>query len=408
MSLPSQPLADRMRPRTIEEFIGQEHLLKQGALVRAMCEHKQLYSLVLWGPPGTGKTTLARLLAQSVAGEFIQLSAVTSGVKDVRDVIRQAKENQMMEKSTILFVDELHRFNKAQQDAFLPHVEAGTITFIGATTENPSFEVIAPLLSRCRVVRLRPLTREHLAVVLQRALNDHERGMGSLGVSISPEAEEALIRGSGGDARVLLNALEVTVTLAQGSGITEEHVAEALQKKTILYDRVGEEHYNTISAFIKSMRGSDANAALYYLARMLAGGEDPIFIARRMVIFASEDVGLADFRALLVAIATFQACERVGLPECQLTLAHCVTYLAQAKKSRAVTNALFKAQQAVQETLDVSIPLHLRNAVTGLMRSEGYAQGYTWAQGAPRIEDEEKSFLPEELKGKDFFGLNDP
>jgi len=341
-----------------------------------------------------------------VEGEFIQLSAVTSGVKDVREVIRQAKENQMMEKSTILFVDELHRFNKAQQDAFLPYVEAGIITFIGATTENPSFEVIAPLLSRCRVVRLRPLAREHLALVLHRALEDKERGIGELGATISPDAEETLIRGSGGDARVMLNALEIASTLAEvapGKTMTVEHVTEALQNKTVLYDRAGEEHYNTISAFIKSMRGSDATAALYYLARMLEAGEDPIFIARRMVIFASEDVGVADFRALLVAVAAFQACERVGMPESQLMLAHCCTYLAQAKKSRAVTNALFKAQQAVQETLDVSIPLHLRNAVTGLMKAEEYAKGYTWAQGAPRIEDGGKGFLPEELKGKDFF-----
>ena len=402
------PLPDRMRPQTIEEFVGQEHLLKSGALLRSMIERKQLYSLILWGPPGTGKTTLSRLLAASVDAEFIQLSAVTSGVKDVREVIRQAKENQMLERSTILFVDELHRFNKAQQDAFLPHVEAGVITFIGATTENPSFEVIAPLLSRCRVVRLRPLNRDHLELLIERALIDAQRGLGVLGVTVPVDVREALIRGSGGDARVMLNALEIASTLAEGASektMTIEHVTEALQNKTVLYDRAGEEHYNTISAFIKSMRGSDASAALYYLARMLEVGEDPIFIARRMVIFASEDVGVADFRALLVAVATFQACERVGLPESQLILAHCCTYLAQAKKSRVVTNALFKAQQAVQETLDVPIPLHLRNAVTGLMKAEEYAKGYTWQDGAPRIEDETKGFLPEELKGKDFFGV---
>lgn len=404
------PLADRMRPQTIEEYVGQEHLLKKGALLAVMLEKKQLFSLILWGPPGTGKTTLARLLAAATNADFVQRSAVTSGLKDVREVVKRAGENQRLGSQTILFIDELHRFNKAQQDAFLPHVEAGTITLIGATTENPSFEVIAPLLSRCRVVRLVALTEQHLAAIIDRALADTAHGLGTLGLALDAKAKHALIRGSGGDARIALNALELAATLIgakSGRGLTlakngrgptstigVEEVEEALQSKTLLYDRAGEEHYNTISAFIKSMRGSDANAALYYLSRMIKAGEDPLFIARRMLIFASEDVGLEDFRALLVATATFLAAERIGYPECQLTLAHAATYLANAKKSRAVTNALGRAMEAVEQTLDIAIPLHLRNAVTDLMKQEGYGQG------------DASSFLPEELKDADFFKMS--
>ncbi len=402
----STPLADRMRPATIEEYVGQEHLLKKGALLAVMLERKQLFSLILWGPPGTGKTTLARLLAAATKADFVQRSAVTSGLKDVREVVKRAGENQRLGQQTILFIDELHRFNKAQQDAFLPHVEAGTITLIGATTENPSFEVIAPLLSRCRVVRLEALTEQHLGAIIDRALVDKTRGLGELGLTLAAEAKHALIRGSGGDARTALNALELAGELAKNSGVSDisvEHVSEALQSKTLLYDRAGEEHYNTISAFIKAMRGSDANASLYYLSRMIKAGEDPLFIARRMLIFASEDVGLEDFRALLVATATFLAVERIGYPECQLTLAHAATYLANTKKSRSMTNALGRAMEAVEQTLDVAIPLHLRNAVTDLMKQEGYFKGYTWKDGKPKIEDKTKSYLPDELKDVDFF-----
>ncbi len=400
----AQPLADRMRPSTIEEFVGQEHLLKKGGLLRTMMEQHVVFSLILWGPPGTGKTTLARLLAHNADAEFIQLSAVTSGVKDVRSVITTAKQNQLMGRRTILFIDELHRFNKSQQDAFLPHVESGIITFIGATTENPSFEVIAPLLSRSRVVRLHALNRADLHEIIKRALTDTRYGIAVSGMMLGEVEEEALIRGSGGDARTLLNALEVATTLVGGGQqITIEHIQEALQNKTLLYDRAGEEHYNTVSAFIKSMRGSDPNATLYYLCRMMTAGEDPIFIARRMVVFASEDVGRADFRAILVAVAAFQACERVGYPECQLTLAHAATYLAEAKKSRSIVNALGNAMEAVENSLDVPIPLHLRNAVTDLMRREGYAQGYTWSKGQPHIEAEGMTYLPPELSGTNFF-----
>ncbi len=399
-----QPLPDRMRPATIDEFVGQEHLLKKGALLRTMIEQHTVFSLILWGPPGTGKTTLARLLAQNADAEFVQLSAVTSGVKDVRGVITEAKQNQLMGRRTILFIDELHRFSKSQQDAFLPHVESGIITFIGATTENPSFEVIAPLLSRSRVVRLRSLDRADLHVIVERALTDEHYGIAQKGNVLEPVEEEALIRGSGGDARTLLNALEIATTIAgNGQKITIEHIQEALQNKTLLYDRAGEEHYNTISAFIKSMRGSDPNATLYYLCRMMSAGEDPLFIARRMVVFASEDIGRADFRAILVATAAFEACERIGYPECQLTLAHAATYLAEAKKSRSIVNALGKAMEAVEHSKDVPIPLHLRNAVTDLMRREGYAQGYTWAQGQPRIQEEGMTYLPAPLVGTNFF-----
>ncbi len=421
----STPLADRMRPQTIGEYVGQEHLLKKGALLAVMLERKQLFSLILWGPPGTGKTTLARLLAAASNADFVQRSAVTSGLKDVREVVKRAEENRRLGQQTILFVDELHRFNKAQQDAFLPHVEAGTIILIGATTENPSFEVIAPLLSRCRVVRLEALTEQHLGAIVDRALKDKERGLGLQGLTLEVEAKHALIRGSGGDARTALNALELATELVDSGlstpseveglpstkrslasaplAITVEHVSEALQSKTLLYDRAGEEHYNTISAFIKAMRGSDANAALYYLTRMIKAGEDPLFIARRMLIFASEDIGLEDFRALLVATATFLAVERIGYPECQLTLAHAAVYLAKAKKSRSVTNALGRAMEAVEQTLDVAIPLHLRNAVTDLMKQEGYSRGYTWKGGKPTIEDKTKSYLPDELSNVDFF-----
>ncbi len=399
----ASPLADRMRPCSMAEFVGQEHLLASGAMLRVMLEKGELVSLILWGPPGTGKTTLARLLAQACKAEFIQLSAVTSGIADVREVIALAQHNQLCDKRTILFVDELHRFNKAQQDAFLPHVEKGTIIFIGATTENPSFEVIAPLLSRCRVVRLRGLNRENLGNLVSRALRDKERGLGGRKIKLKADALEALIRGSGGDARVMLNALELAASFIQdGQAIEAGHVSEALQSKAVLYDQEGEEHYNTISAFIKSMRGSDENATLYYLTRMMEGGEDPLFIARRMVIFASEDVGLADFRALLVAVAAFQACERVGYPECQLTLTHCALTLARAQKSRVVVNAMGRAQETLANTRDVAIPLHLRNPVTDVMKKEGYGEGYSW-QKRPGIVDAKKSFLPEELRDVDFF-----
>lgn len=384
-----RPLAERMRPLRLDDVVGQKHLLKPGQIINQIIEKKQPTSLILWGPPGSGKTTLARIIAIETGAEFMELSAVSSGKADVTKVIEQAEVNQRLGARTVLFVDEIHRFNKAQQDAFLPYVEKGTIVLIGATTENPSFEIINPLLSRSRVLVLEPLSKADILKVIQRAAKSEKLNQKRLPL----ESVELLAELSGGDARVALNNLELSMQLTKGV-ITPRVVITAIQKTVPGYDKKGENHYNVISAFIKSMRGSDANATLYYLARMLQAGEDPKFIARRMVIFASEDVGIATSAVLNLAVATFQAVERIGLPECQYNLFHCAVVLAKCQKSRLVADAMGKAMAAAQQYPDSAIPLHLRNAPTKLMKDLGYQKGYHWqANFHPK-----QGFLPEELK----------
>ncbi|HEX8182420.1 MAG TPA: replication-associated recombination protein A [Candidatus Saccharimonadales bacterium] len=399
MSLPEQrPLAERMRPSTLDSVVGQDHLVGAGKIIRQIIEQKQPTSLILWGPPGSGKTTLARIIAQETGVEFIELSAVTSGKADVLKVVERAQQNQRLGMRTILFVDEIHRFNKAQQDAFLPHVEDGTIILIGATTENPSFEVITPLLSRSRVLVLEPHSHADIVAILQRTAEQEKLDTTRLPVS----SIELLAEISGGDARVALGNLELGLQLTQGP-LTEEVIKTAAQKRVPGYDKNGENHYNIISAFIKSMRGSDANAALYYLARMLQAGEDPKFVARRMVIFASEDIGLAAPAALNLAISTFLAVERIGMPECGYNLYHCASVLAKTAKSREVADAMYAAQAAARNHPDLPVPLHLRNAPTKLMKDLGYSKGTKWEAGFQHP----KGFLPDEIADADFFSQCD-
>lgn len=396
-------LAFRMRPQKLEEFVGQEHLVGKGNILRRMIEQKNLSSMIFWGPPGSGKTTLAYIIAKTTDSDFYALSAVQTGKDDLKKIINFAKENLKNNRRTILFIDEIHRWNKAQQDGLLPHVENGLLTLIGATTENPSFEVISPLLSRCRVFVLKSLSYENLETIIDKALKDKKIGVGKYNKTISPDAKELLVRLSGGDARILLNALEIAVTSFKDKKISPEIVKEVFQTRSAgLYDKKADEHYNIISAFIKSVRGSDPDAALYYLVRMLENGEDPKFIARRMIILASEDIGLADRGALIQANAGFEAVHKIGMPEAQLILAHICLYLSTAKKSRAVANALGEAKNAVYEFSNEPIPLHLRNAPTKLMKNLGYAKGYTWSSNyvGPKFG---QSFLPERLKGRKFF-----
>lgn len=396
-------LAARLRPRNLQEFMGQAHLVGEGKIVNRMIETGNLFSIILWGPPGSGKTTLAQIIASSAAAEFFPISAVTAGKEDLKKVIDEARKSEQSGKKTILFVDEIHRWNKAQQDALLPQVESGLITLIGATTENPSFEVISPLLSRSRVFVLQGLDKTDLEKIIDLALTDTERGLGKLKKKISPESRELLIRLAGGDARIMLNALEIAAQNYPDKEISPETIKDVFQTQAAnIYDKQADEHYNTISAFIKSLRGSDPDAALYYLVRMLENGEDPKFIARRMLILASEDIGMADRSAIIVANACFETVQKIGLPEAQLTLAHGVIYLATCKKSRNVANALDKAKEALYEFPNEPIPLHLRNAPTKLMKQLGYAKDYKWSDKyvGPT---QNQSFLPERLKGRKFF-----
>ena len=386
------PLAERMRPQTLDEVIGQTHLLGDNEILKQIVKNREPVSLILWGPPGSGKTTLARVIAKEVDAEFIELSAVTSGKKDVERVVEHAKQNWNLQLRTILFVDEIHRFNKAQQDAFLPHVESGLIILIGATTENPSFEVINPLLSRSRVLVLEPLAKEHIIEILKRAVAEMKATK-----RVSDEALDYIAELAGGDARVALGNLELALNLSKK--VTIETVKTAAQKRVPGYDKKGEMHYNVISAFIKSMRGSNVDATLYYLARMIDAGEDPKFIARRMVIFASEDIGLAGNGALGLALNAFQAVERVGMPESSYILFHVATALAKSEKSRQTTSAMYRAQQLAKQYPDAPVPLHLRNAPTKLMKDLGYAKDYKWEADFKH----NKGFLPDDLKDEKIF-----
>jgi putative ATPase len=406
------PLADRIRPRTLEEFVGQDHLLGAGKVLRQAIETDHLPSMILWGPPGSGKTTLAMIIAQTTGAQFIAFSAVLSGVKEIKEVVKEADDEWKVEKQkTILFVDEIHRFNKAQQDAFLPHVEKGTIILIGATTENPSFEVISPLLSRTKVFTLNPLTEEEIEVILNRALADRERGLGPYPTVMDPEVIKGISRLANGDARIGLNTLEMLVltTPPDSKGfrhIRKEDLKEILQRKTFLYDKSGEEHYNLISALHKSLRGSDPDAALYWLGRMLEAGEDPLYIARRMVRFASEDVGMADPHALQVAVSAMEAFHFIGLPEGNLALAEAAVYLATAPKSNALYTAYQRVQRDIREVETMPVPLHIRNAPTSLMKDLGYGKDYKYPHDYPdHFVDEE--YLPENLKGRTYYHPSD-
>jgi putative ATPase len=388
-----KPLAEKMRPANLDEVVGQKHLLEQGQIIRQIIERKQPTSLILWGPPGSGKTTLARIIARGTNAEFVELSAVTAKKDDVRKVVETAEVNQRLGMRTILFVDEIHRFNKAQQDAFLPYVENGTLVLIGATTENPSFEVITPLLSRSRVLVLEPLTKDDIVTILQKTAKTEKLTAKRL----PAKSIDLLAELSGGDARVALGNLELALQLTDKT-VTPEVVTTAAQKRVPGYDKAGEQHYNIISAFIKSMRGSQPTAALYYMARMLQAGEDPKFIARRMIIFASEDIGLAAPAALNLAVSTFQAVERIGLPEANYALYHCATVLSKAPKSRQIADAMHAAQSAARNFPDLPVPLHLRNAPTKLMKDLGYNKDYKWEADFKHRD----GFLPPELEGQSF------
>ncbi len=388
MEAPTIPLSEQLRPKRLADVLGQKHILQDGQLLHQLVARKQPANLIFWGPPGSGKTTLARIIANELEADFIELSAVSAGVSDVRAVIKQAEQNRRLAIKTVLFVDEIHRFNKSQQDAFLPHVESGLITLIGATTENPSFEIISPLLSRSRVVTLQAIEKKDIMTLLRRA-SKHLK----ITRRIKNPVYQLIADLSGGDGRAALNILELAVAISDEQ-ITKETIQKAVQRKTPAFDKNGEHHYNVISAFIKSMRGGNLHASCYYLARMLQGGEDPKFIARRMIIFASEDIGVAGSAALNLAVSTFAAVERLGLPECQYALYHCAIVLSGSKKSRLVADALAASSQAAADHPNAEVPLHLRNAPTDLMKNLGYGKGYK-----KYVNDDELSgFLPDELQ----------
>lgn len=406
------PLAERVRPRDLDQFLGQEHILASGKMLREAIEKDEIPSFILWGPPGCGKTTLARIIRQKTSGFFAHLAAVTAGVADVRQIIKEADHRRkMLKQKTILFVDEIHRFNKKQQDAFLPYVENGTVTLIGATTENPYFEVISPLLSRTRVFRLNSLSEEQMKEVIDRALADGEKGMGEFKVDMDDEAYRFLFDACGGDARIALNALESAILVAEPDNegrrkITAAGLLDSLQSGKSLYDKTGEEHYNTISAFIKSVRGSHPDAAVFYLARMLYNGEDPKFIARRMIILASEDIGLADPFALNIANAAATAVQFVGMPEARITLAEAAIYLACAPKSNTAYKAINNAWEAVDKEPSHPVPFNLRNPVTKGMKAMGYGKGYLYPHDYPG-HFVKAQYMPDEMQGRKFYEPGD-
>jgi len=406
------PLAARIRPRSFDEFVGQEHVVGKERVLRKSIESDQLPSMILWGPPGSGKTTLAYIIANIVKSHFSPISAVSAGVADLRRVVEEAKERRgLYQKRTILFIDEIHRFNKAQQDAVLPYVEDGTITLIGATTENPSFEVIGPLLSRCRVFTLGALADEQVEMIVKRALEDGERGLGNLKVEVDAGALKHLVAMSNGDGRIALNALELAALATQPDEegkrrITLPTIEDALQHRSLLYDKAGEEHYNLISALHKSLRGSDPDAALYWLGRMLEAGEDPLYVVRRLIRFASEDVGMADPQALTVSVAAQQAIHFVGMPECNLAIAEAVVYLATAPKSNSLYRAYSEVQHDIRKTGNQPVPLHLRNPVTHLMREVGYGKGYKYAHEYEGHFVEQQN-MPDSLRDRRYYTPSD-
>ena len=403
----SSPLADRLRPQNLKEFAGQKHIVGRGKIISTLLRQDQIPSLIFWGPPGSGKTTLAKIIAADTKSRFVFHSAVEVGVNEIKKVVKEAKETLEEDgQKTILCIDEIHRWNKSQQAYLLPHVEDGTVVLIGVTTENPSFEVIAPLLSRSKVLLLSQLQTQDFEKIIERAITEPERGLGKLKVKLNKESQRILLEAANGDARTVLNALEIATNLTKIRNgrrlVSEKEMTEALGSKKLLYDKTGEEHFNTISAFIKSLRGSDPDASVYWLARMLEAGEDPEFIARRMIILASEDVGNADPKALQIAVAAATALQYVGLPEAALNLAHAATYLASTPKSNASYMALKRAKSDVKRTLNEPVPLHLRNPVTDLMKDINYGKGYKYAHDFPSGHVKQQ-FLPDKLKGRKYY-----